>query len=257
VSPWDKRERATAWYQQWIEPVTTALYVRQLTQARDNLYAARTAIARGAVTPVEAAEKASVLLDYMEYHIAKVVDPVGALDDCGEYEERLQLQSSIPTVNGLRAKLLLQFRCSAERIGYREFEVREFEDLYDAVPVNDRNDEFWHFVSTWAFTHFHTSILERAYEEYSVNRGSFMTDWLWWRVKLMYLLSANRAVEEDVAHLLNNLSITEHIRDFDHTFKPALVRAELWTPLIVELFELRRIAVEETTVEDIKRAVAE
>jgi hypothetical protein len=255
--PWDKRERATRWYQEWIEPVTAALYTRQLTLARDLLYAGRSAVSRGDVSPVDAAEKASLLLDYMEYHIAKVVDPVSALDQCPEFEERLRKPSSIPIVNGLRSKLLLQFRCSAEKIGFREFEIGEFEDVYDAVPPSERNDEFWHFVSTWAFTHFHTSILERAYEEYSVNRGSFMTDWLWWRVKLMYLLSAGRAGEEDVAHLLNNLSITEHIRDFEHTFKPALEREQQWTPLVNELFEMRRLAVDEATPDDIKRVVAE
>jgi hypothetical protein len=255
--PWDKRERATTWYQQWIDPVTAALYTRQLPLARDLLYAARTAIARGEVKPVDAAEKASLLLDYMEYHITKVMDPAAALEQCPEFEERLTRPSSIPTVNGLRSKLLLQFRCSAQRMGYREIEVTEFEDLYDAVPPSERNDEFWHFVSTWAFTHFHTSILERAYEEYSVNRGSFMTDYLWWRVKLLYLISAGRAGEEDVAHLLNQLSIIEHIGDFERNFKPALQRAGLWTPLTAELFEMRRIAVEEATPEDIKRALSE
>lgn len=255
--PWNKRERATDWYQRWVEPVTAALYMRELVQARELLYAGRSAIAQGQVPAGEASEKARCLLDYMEYMVAKVADPVAALEQCAEFETRLSTPAANPHADALRRKLLLQFRCSAERIGHGEFELADFQTLYDTVPDAERNDEFWHFVSSWAFHHFHTGILEQAYEEYSFNVGSFMTDWLYWRVRLMYLLSADRAAEDDVRQLLDNLSIREHLGDFNARFVPALKHAGMWNPVLIELLELRRVEIEGKTADEIKREVAE
>jgi hypothetical protein len=257
MSPWDKRERATPWYRRWIDPVTDALYKRELSRARELLYAGRLAAARGDIAPAEAAAKAGYLLDYMEYHIAKVIDAATALEQCSEFDERLSRVCPNPHADALRRKLLLQFRCSAERIGYRELAVFDFQQLYDSVPASERNDEFWHFVSSWAFTHYHTGILEHAYEEYSFNVGSFMTDWLYWRVRLMYLLSAGQATEEDVRHLLDHLTIIEHLNDFEHKFVPALKRADMWGPVLMEVLETRRVAIQGATAEDIQREVAE
>jgi hypothetical protein len=255
--PWDKRERATVWYQRWIEPVTAAVYTRELVAARQALYVGRNAIANGEIAPGEAAQKAGYLLDYMEYMVAKVADPVAALEQCPDFEERLSRKADNLHADALRRKLLLQFRCSAERLGYADFELADFRTLYDSVPDAERNDEFWHFVSSWAFQHFHTGILEQAYEEYSFNVGSFMKDWLYWRVRLMYLLSAGRADEDDVRHLLDNLTIQEHLGDFRSRFVPALRHVGLWGPVQIELLEMRRVDIEGKGPEEIKREVAE
>jgi hypothetical protein len=189
--------------------------------------------------------------------VAKVADQAAALEQCPDFDARLSRSLASPHADALRRKLLLQFRCSAERLGYRELELAEFRELYDAVPDAERNDEFWHFVSSWAFHHFHTGILEQAYEEYSFNVGSFMRDWLYWRVRLMYLLSAKLATEEDVRHLLDSLSIEEHVNDFTHRFVPALKQASLWSPLLSEQLELRRVAADGKGPEEIKREVRE
>jgi hypothetical protein len=257
MSPWDKRERATPWYQRWVEPVTAALYTRELALARELIYAGRTAITNGTIGNAEAAQKASALLDYMDYMVAKVADPLSALEQCEHYDARLSTACSNPHADALRRKLLLQFRCSAERIGYKELELTDFQTLYDTVPDAERNDEFWHFVSSWAFHHFHTGILEQAYEEYSFNVGSFMTDWLYWRVRLMYLLSAGKAIEDDVHQLLANLGIREHLSDFTVRFVPALKRAEMWTQELADLLEAKRVEIEGKSPDDIKREVTE
>jgi hypothetical protein len=49
MSPWDKRERVTRWYREWIEPLIEALYLQELARARELIYAARGAITRGEI----------------------------------------------------------------------------------------------------------------------------------------------------------------------------------------------------------------
>jgi hypothetical protein len=197
------------------------------------------------------------LLDYHEYLLAKVADKARALERCPEFDQLLSRPSTDPGAEALRPKLLLQFRIGAERLGYSELELGAFAPLYDAVPDNERNDEFWHFVSSWAFTHHHHGILEQAYEEYSINKGSFMAEWLWWRVRLMYRLSAGQATPEDVRQLLASLALRNHLADFESRLLPALKHAGLWDPVLMEQLEVRRVAIEGKSVEEIKREVAE
>jgi hypothetical protein len=259
MSPLEKRERATGWYQQWIDPVTEALYLRELEQARARVGQARAAIAQGALEPHDpaAASKAGYLLDYAEYFIAKLSDSATALAQCPQIEARLSTAAGVPAADALRRRLLLQFRCSAERLGYGEFALGDFQQLYESVPDEERNDEFWHFVSTWGFHHAHTGILEQAYAEYSVNKGTFMSSWLWWRVRLMYFLSAGRATEEDARQLLGQIGLAEHLHDFERTFVPALQQAALYTPTLEKLVEERRALIASHSIEAIKRALAE
>jgi hypothetical protein len=223
VSPLEKRERAAGWYQQWVEPVTQALYLREEDQARTALAVGREAVASGRLEAAAAAQ-AALLLDYSGYFVAKLQGAGAALAHCPEVDARLSATAAEAGADALRRRLLLQFRCSAERLGYRPLAPAEFQALYDAVPAEERNDEFWHFASTWAFAHDKPAVIEEAYAEYSIHKGSFMPDWLWWRVRLMHLLSTGHATVGEVRQMLLTLHVAEHLADFKRTFIPALER---------------------------------
>ena len=257
MSPLEKRERATGWYQQWIEPTTQALYLRELERARELVEAGRIAIARGELRPPDAAAKAGHLLDYNEYFIAKLAGREAALEQCPQFEAQLNRASNQPAAEALRRRLLFQFRCSAERLGYKPLDPAAFQALYDAVPAEERNDEFWHFASTWAFTHNQAAVLEQAYGEFSVNSGKFMPDWLWWRVRLMHLLMAGETTDEDVRQLLLNVDVEEHLSDFQHTFVPRLRAAGMFTPEFEALLEERREWIAGRSKEDILQELSE
>jgi hypothetical protein len=257
MSPLEKRERSTGWYQQWIEPVTQALYLREAAAAGERLAAGYAALDSGTVRPPDVAEKTCLLLDYSSYFVAKLAGSAAGLAQCPVVDEALSAPASDSGADALRRRLLLQFRCSAERLGHRPLTIPEFEALVAAVPEEERNDEFWHFSSTWAFAHGLSGVLEQAYGEYSVNRGPFMADWLWWRVRLMHLLSTGEATAEDVRQLLHTVDLTEHLADFQRTFIPVLERSGMLTAEVAALVRQREELIASRSREDILRTVAE
>lgn len=143
-----------------------------------------------------------------------------------------------PCSEVMQCIVLLQISIIGERLGFCELAPPRFHELLSGIPPADRSDMLWHYVATWAFSHWDAGAMAQAYEALVIKPTDFRDQYPYHRANLMYRLITGRATTRDVLAFLKRLEIVNEIYEFEKHILPrvrelGLVDDEL-AALIVE-----------------------
>jgi hypothetical protein len=192
-----------AWYETWADPVVRAMYAADRPAAQQALSAARARLEHETALSGDQRQALAFQLHYLQYRMERAL---GAPDAAVRFQETLAAISAAasgPTAQAMQCKLLLMLRASGERSGYGELPAADFAELMNGVPENDRDQEFWYYVASWAFAKRNEEYLSLAYEDFLTHSHEMLSESMFRRVNLMYLLVQRRAMRQDVAELIH------------------------------------------------------
>ena len=208
------------WYRQWCEPVIIALYKHNLESARNHLDLLKAAIDSGTLAPAD--ETCLVYQHaYLRFQIHLTAkDKASAQLDLPDIEKQLNQPSMLPSAERMRIRLLLQLRVNLDRLSLKPLHPHECRRIAANLPKSEYNTELWFYLSGWAFRHCQLGILEEAYE-YTVLQGSeFQANWAWQRINIMLKLVRGDGVRDDLLWLIDNISLSQHLRSLKRDIWP-------------------------------------
>jgi hypothetical protein len=151
-------------------------------------------------------------LHYLQYRMEKALG--GPANAAAHFQETLDAISTAaigPMAQAMQCKLLLMLRASGERSGHGSLPAADFSELVAGVPEGDRDQEFWYYVASWAFGHRDEEYLSQAYEDFLTHAHEMLSDSMFRRVNLMYLLVKRRARRQDVEELIRQCKLPQQL----------------------------------------------
>lgn len=229
---------ANEWLEPWGNAIVDSLYARDRELALRWLADARDALASDDSISQDIRDTCGLKLHYFEYQIHKAL---GDREQWGAaFGEALRAVGQ--PVEGPMAKLtqrilLCLLRSSGMRAGFRDFSVDEFHELFDPIPEDERTSELWHMVANWAYHRRDVDALGQAFEFFTISADGWLSDYTWQHVNCMYQLVSGRARERDVLELINRITLTPQMENFNKHIWPLVIERGLAT---AELENLRQ-----------------
>jgi len=190
------------------------MYAVNRPAAEQALNAARAQLEHETTFNADQRQALALQLHYLQYRMERALN--GTSHAAANFEEALTAVSGEtcgPLSIARRCKLLLMLRASGERSGYGNLLATEFRALMDGVPDADRDQEFWYYVASWAFSKRDEEYLSLAYEDFLTHPHEMLSESMFRRVNLMYLLLKRRAMRKDVEELIRQSKIPAQLTE--------------------------------------------
>jgi hypothetical protein len=230
---------------QYVHP---ALYRGDEAAARAGLEQVQAELAAAGETPD--AEALALFLQHLEFQVDEYFAGAGLEPDERSAARRQIVMRALealapaartPAGQVLRARTLFEVACLADRAGLKELPTPEGDALAAQVPLVDRDNAFWSYLSTWAFDHRLTDQMFEAYTEYLVHRKPSLSRYNWERLRLMYLLTSGQAIFRDVEAVIDRLPNKVRADSFGQHIQPRCEEAGVWDERLQMMFELRQM----------------
>ncbi len=203
------------WRQTWADPIVHALYAKDRATAQQALSAARAQLAADPALSADQRQALAFFLHYLQYRMEKALaGEAGAAAEFPAAVAAIAPSAAGPVARAMQCKLLLMLRASGERAGCGALPEAQFAELFAGVPEGDRDQEFWYYTASWAFSHRHVEYLALAYEEFVTHSHEMLSAAMFRRVNLMYLLLSRRASRQDIIELLNQCRLPQQLLEF-------------------------------------------
>lgn len=196
--------------------------------------------------PPEVREAALRRMDYLCYQASKAAARNGAnaamFNAC---LERLSQPAESEAARVMRAIVLIELLAHASRCGLTDLPAQDMYALLACVPEEDRDQELWFHISSWAFEMGDIGLLEAAYEASLLNPTDFRDQYPFQRVKLMHRLLTGTLTEPEIAAVLNQMDLLPEILEFRRHIWPRIQQAGLATEAVGLLLDARQAALEQ------------
>jgi hypothetical protein len=222
---------ATEWLEPWGNAIVDSLYARDRELALRWLADARDALKNDDQISADVRSTCELKLHYFEYQIHKAL---GDMQQWGNsFGEALRTVGA--PVEGESSKLMQRIllcllRSSGMRAGFRDFSPEEFRELFDEIPEDERTSELWHMVANWAYHRRDVDALGQAFEFFTISADGWLSDYTWQHVNCMYQLVSGRARDRDVLELINRITLTPQMENFNKHIWPLVIERGLATP---------------------------
>ncbi|MDQ3024335.1 MAG: hypothetical protein M3R04_08150 [bacterium] len=229
---------AAEWLELWGNAIVDSLYARDRDLALRWLSDARDALNSDDTLTEDIRSTCGLKLHYFEYQVHKAL---GDREQWGSaFGEALRAVGT--PVNGegallMQRILLCLLRSSGMRAGIRDFSPEEFREMFDEIPEDERSSELWHTVANLAYHRRDVDSLGQAFEFFTISADGWLSDYTWQHVNCMYLLVSGRASDRDVLELINRITLTPQMENFNKHSWPLVIERGLVTP---ELEHLRQ-----------------
>jgi hypothetical protein len=190
------------------------MYAKDQAAAVTALSAARAQLDSDPALDADKRQALAYLLHYMQYRMGKALD---GQDEAAAFfpaaVEAIGQSASGPVARAMQCKLLLMLRASGERAGYGALPAAQFRELFDGVPEGDRDQEFWYYAASWAFSNRIAEYLALAYEEFVTHAHGMLSASMFRRVNLMYLLLSHSASRQDIVELICQCRLPQQMQE--------------------------------------------
>lgn len=227
---------ATEWLEPWGNAIVDSLYARDRELALRWLADAREALKSDDSLNEDTRSTCELKLHYFDYQIHK------ALGDNQQWGSAFgeALRAVGAPVEGEAAQLMQRIllcllRSSGMRAGFRDFAPDEFRELFDPIPEEERTSELWHMVANWAYHRRDIDALGQAFEFFTISADGWLSDYTWQHVNCMYQLVSGRARDRDVLELINRITLTPQMENFNKHIWPLVIERGLVTPELESL----------------------